>query len=555
MAAVLLLLASLCFALILPTGSLPAAARETLTIGIGQFPATLHPGTDSMLAKTYVLGLTRRPLTVHGPDWRLTCMLCTSLPTLQNGGAVTEKTPDGADGIAVTYNLRADAFWGNGVPVTSRDLAFAWAVGREPRSGVVPAEFYRRLYRLDVIDDKRVTLHFDRVAFDYNAVNQFLPLPAHLEEAAFARPEAYRQQSLYVADPTHPGLYDGPYRIEAVASGSHIRFARNPFWQGPRPAFDRIVVRAIENTAALEANLLSGAIDMIAGELGLTLDQAVGFEARHGSRFQVLFQPGLVYEHIDLNLDNPILADRRVRQALLFAIDREAISRSLFGGRQPVATGPLSPLDRMHSAEVRGYGFDPGRARALLDEAGWRTTADGGIRRNLAGELLALEFMTTAGDRTREMVQQALQSFWRQVGIEVRIRNQPARVFFGETVSQRRFTGLAMFAWISAPDSVPRSVLHSTEIPDAGNGWAGQNYAGFRNGEADRLIDAIEVELDEARRRALWQRLLAIYADELPALPLYFRANPFILPPWLADLTPTGHQAPTTLWVEQWRVR
>jgi peptide/nickel transport system substrate-binding protein len=113
---------------------------------------------------------------------------------------------------------------------------------------------------------------------------------------------------------------------------------------------------------------------------------------------------------------------------------------------------------------------------------------------------------------------------------------------------------MAMFAWISAPESVPRTTLHSNEVPTAENGWAGQNYGGFRNAEVDALIDAIEVELDEGDRRTLWHKLQAIYAEELPALPLFFRANPFVLPRWLQGVVPTGHQYPTTLWVEDWSV-
>ena len=122
-----------------------------------------------------------------------------------------------------------------------------------------------------------------------------------------------------------------------------------------------------------------------------------------------------------------------------------------------------------------------------------------------------------------ELVQQVLHSQWKLAGIDVRIRNQPARVFFGDTVSRRRFPAMAMFAWISGPESVPRSTLHSEEVPTAENGWAGQNYGGYRNAEVDALIEAIEVELDESKRRLLWHRLQAIYADDLPALPLFFR--------------------------------
>jgi peptide/nickel transport system substrate-binding protein len=81
---------------------------------------------------------------------------------------------------------------------------------------------------------------------------------------------------------------------------------------------------------------------------------------------------------------------------------------------------------------------------------------------------------------------------------------------------------------------------------------AGQNYAGYVNPEVDELIDAIEIELDRDKREAMWHRLQEIYAEELPALPLYFRADPHIWPDWLDGVRPTGHMHPSTLWVEQW---
>src|SRR4029077_1193893 len=129
-------------------------------------------------------------------------------------------------------------------------------------------------------------------------------------------------------------------------------------------------VRAIENTAALEANLLSGTIDMVAGELGLSLDEALAFEKRHGEAVRMIYQPGLVYEHIDLNLDRPALADRRVREALILGLDREAISKSLFAGRQKVADSFVNPLDAGYSADTPRYHHDPVRAAALLEAAG-----------------------------------------------------------------------------------------------------------------------------------------------------------------------------------------
>jgi len=544
-----ILTASLALLLATPTQS---AAGE-LKVGITQYPSTLHPLIDSMLAKSYVLAMTRRPITAYDHDWQLICMLCVELPSIENGLAVPETLADGTEGIAVTYQLHPEATWGDGTPVTTEDVVFTWEVGRHPKSGVAGFEAFRRILSIDVIDDKTFTVHVDRITFTYNASGGFDLLPAHLERPIFdADPEAYRNRTTFDSDPTNPGLYFGPYRVTQVSAGSHITVEPNPTWYGAKPNFDKITVRVIENTAALEANLLSGAIDMIAGELGLTLDQALAFEPRYGTRYQILFKSGLIYEHLDLNLDNPILKDPLVRQALELALDRAAISQQLFAGQQPVADASVSPLDWVHSAEIPTYPYDPARAAALLEEAGWTLGPDG-VRVNGSGERLSLELMTTAGNRSRELVQQVLQSQWRDAGIEARIRNEPARVFFGETVSKRKFTGLAMFAWLSSPESVPRTTLYSDQIPTEDNGWGGQNYTGYQNPAMDELIDAIEIELDREKRKALWQRLQTLYAEDLPVIPLYWRANAYVLPKWLEGVRPTGHQGTTTLWVEEWR--
>lgn len=538
--------------LLLAAGAASARPSDELAIGIIQFPSTLHPSIESMAAKVYVLSMARRPLTTYDADWRLICMLCVELPSIENRLAEPLDLADGRRGIRLTYTLRPDARWGDGTAITTADILFTYEVGRNPQSGLANAELYRRITHIEAKDAKTFVVDMDKLNFDYAEINDFEVLPAHLERAAFADPAQYRFRTLYNTDPTNPGLYFGPYRITEVAAGSHIVLEPNPAWWGEKPAFRRVVVWAVENTAALEANLLAGGLDMVAGELGLSLDQALAFDKRHGDVFNIVYKPSLTYEHIKLNLDNPVLGDKRVRQALLYGIDRDAISRQLFDGRQPVADSFISPLDWVYTADVRHYAYDPARARALLDEAGWHGP-EGEIRRNANGEKLSLEIATTAGNRTRELIEQVLQSQWRQIGIELHLKNQPARVLFSETMRKRVFT-MALFAWVASPENVPREELRSDEVPSAATGYSGQNYPGFRNAEADHLIDAIEVELDRDRRAALWHRFQALYAEELPSLPLYFRADAYILPKWLQGVRPTGHQYPTTLWIEQWRV-
>lgn len=540
------------FWLMFPAPTAQADEPKTLTIGISQFPSTMHPSFDSMLAKTYIAAMARRPITVYDHDWKVTCLLCTELPDLEAGTARHETTNEGEDGLAVDYTLDSRAVWGDGTPITTKDVLFTWEVGRNPQTGIDNFELYRRILNIEAHDDRSFTIHWDRRTCDYQGINDFNLLPAHIERAVFNEdPATYRNRTAYDRQPATDGLWFGPYKISNVSPGSAVTLVRNGAWWGKRPYFDRIIVRTIENTAALIANILSGDIDMIAGEGGITMDQALSFERRHGDDYNIVYKESLIYEHLDLMLDNPILQDLRVRQALLKGIDRQAISDKLFAGRQPVAHGSVNPLDSVYLDDVPKYPFDKDAAETLLNDAGWTPGSDG-IRRNSNNEKLALVLQTTAGNKTRELVAQVLQNQWKEIGVEVAIKNEPARVLFGETISQRKFTGMAMFAWFSAPRSVPRTTLHSEMIPTLENAWAGQNYTGYADPEMDQILDDLELVCEPKKNQALWDRLQIKYAEDLPVLPLYYRADAFILPEWLKGLRPTGHQYPSTYWVEEW---
>ncbi|MBS0526764.1 MAG: peptide ABC transporter substrate-binding protein [Proteobacteria bacterium] len=551
------LLFFVCLVFASPVFASPAFAMDELVIGMSTAPGTLNPLLNSMLAGAFINSMTERPITVFDPDWKLVCLLCTELPTVENGHArIVDLPPDDKGvvrkGMEVDIELRPMT-WGDGTPVTARDFQFTIDVGRHPQSGVPSVEDYRRILKVEIKDDRHFTITRDRVTFDYNVLD-FFPLPAHIEKPIFdADPAEYRTRTTYDADPANPGLAYGPYRVVEVVPGSRIALERNPHWSGAPPQFRRILIKFFENSSSLEANLLSGNVDYVPGESGLSFSQSLAFEQRHADRYNVVFKPSLTYGHIDVNLDNPLLGDVRVRRAILMAIDRKTISDKLFHGKQPVADGNVNPLDPMYSPAARPYAYDPAQAKELLDEAGFRQVATG-ERRNARGQRLSLVLDYASGNRASDQVAQVIQSELRRVGIELRLKAAPARIYFGN-LNKRKFDSLAFYSWVTSPGSVPRTTLHSTEIPSAENGWSGQNFPGYRNPEMDRALDGAERELDPVRRRAFFADILRLYADDLPALPMYFRVDSFVIPKTLTGVVPTGHQGCTSLWIENWRWR
>jgi peptide/nickel transport system substrate-binding protein len=529
-----------------------AQAKDSLTIGVAQFPASLHPYISSQTVQFFTIGFATRPITAFDIDAKPTCLLCTELPTLQNGLAKIEDLPGGKKGLAVTIKLKPDLFWGDGVPLTAKDLLFTWTIGRDPASGFSNNYPWSRATSVDVVDDHTAVLHLASTLTSYQLWDYILP--EHLEAPIRAQGGTqldYINRTLYNAAPTTKGLWNGPYVISNYQSGNMVELAPNPFWKGEPPAIKRIVIRLVENTAALEANLLSGDVDMTPAGIGITTDQAVALQKSHPNDFTFIYRPGLLYERIDLQKDNPILQDLRVREALLDSIDRRALVEKLFFGHASVALDWINAVEPNFTPDVPQYKFDLAKARALLKEAGWTPGADG-ICRNAKGDRLSLEISTTSGNRVRELSEAVMQNTWKSVCIEVSIKNQPSRTFFGETMRKRTYTGLAEYANNTRVGLVPSQFYAGDATPTSANNFTGQNWTGFDDKRMKEVMRQAETELDPARQKALWTEMQTIYATQLPELPLYFREDPDIVPTWLKGYEATGKEDYVSYWAEKW---
>jgi peptide/nickel transport system substrate-binding protein len=545
--------------LLSPSAALAQTAKDTLVIGMSQYPPSLHPGIEPTVAKTYAIRFGYRPISTYNDDRKMECFLCTEVPTVANGRAKTVDLGGGKKGMTVRFTLHPQAQWADGTPITSKDVAFSWSVGVKPESGFARPDLFQRITKVEVIDAKNFVLHMNKAEYDFADLGDFSLIPAHLEEPvvkALATPGDYNKNTLYNRAPTTAGLWNGPYKLAQIQSGAFMVFEPNPNWWGKKPYFKRITVKTIENTATLEANLRSGDVDYISGVLGLSMDQglAMAKEPALQQKYDFEFPLGLVYEHIDLNRNNPGLADKRVRQALLLGIDRETLVKQLVDGKFPVAHSWVNPLEPGFDPNVTKYPFDQARAKALLDQAGFKPGPDG-IRVNAAGQRLSLEYMTTAGNKLRELIQQVLQNQWKQIGVEVVIKNLPARTYFGETLKKQQFTALAQLAWSSNPESPPTSTLATSGIPTAANNFAGANYPQFSHPGMDKLIDEVQRELDPAKRKPLWFDMQKIYTDELPVLPLFFRTDVYVVPKWLTGILRPGQLPSNYYGVETWGVR
>jgi len=525
------------------------AKKRRVVIGITQEPSTLFLPFKDMRAAELVAKTGSYALTVYDADKQLQPWAATSIPTLGNGGVVMLSQGD-AQRMQVTWRL-ADRFaWPDGKPLSADDFVFTWEMSKDDRLPILDRSSVDRILSMTSSDAGRtLTVVFKEPYAYYASYDNHFAVPRHLVEPLYRKNPGRVHESTFGQRPALAGAFT----VQEWVVGSHITLRRNPALKPPfAPHLDEVIWRFVPQTQAMESHLLSGSVDIVS-PIGFTLDQAIAFEKRHGDAFDVHFTPALFWEHIDLKHEHPAFADVRVRRALLHAIDRAALVRELFNDRQQVAHGTVPPGATFHEPKVRRYPFDPALAGRLFDEAGWRRGEDG--VRTKDGVRLSVPFLTTAGDRLRLQVQQLLQAWWRDAGVEVRIANQPARILFGESVRHRKYEGMVMFSWSMMPDVPNRNLWRCDGVPSADNGWDGQNIPGWCHEEADRLLREAARSIDREQHDELMRGFERIFAEELPALPLYYRAEISVTRKGFEGWRPTGTFQSVGWNAHEWRWR
>lgn len=549
--------------LALGSQAVAAPTNAELKIGISQEFETMNPLIMSMSASAYMYRMVGRSLVNLTPDGKWVTQLAKEIPSIEKGTAKFIEE-GGVKKIVANWEIIESAKWGDGKPVICQDFITAHKIATSPTVSVGEKELWTQVEKIDIDakNPKKCTFKYDKAKWDFYKLAQFFPIPTHIEQAVIDKygkqKEGYEKNSNYVRNPTNPGLYNGPFVITEVKLGSHVAFAQNPHFYGKPANVKKVIVKLIPNTGTLEANLRSGTIDMIA-TLGLDLDQALAFDKKAKAEklpFVTHFEPSITYEHIDFKLENPIFQDVRVRQAFLYAINREDLVKALFENKQEVALHNVSPKDVNWFTKdpkiATPYRYSRRTAGKLLDEAGWTMGKDG--FRYKDGKKLSVVFQTTAGNKTRELVQVYLQNQWKQAGIDISIKNEPARVYFGETMSKRKFEGLALYAWVSSPENSPRSTTSSKAIPTSANGWSGQNYPGWKNAAVDKALDALDVEFDAKKRTGFSNEIIKHYTAEVPVMPLYYRSDISVTPKNMTGYKMSGHQFYETNNIEDWNL-
>jgi peptide/nickel transport system substrate-binding protein len=495
----------------------PAPSNDLLIVGYDREPDTLNRFSTHILEdiETCVI----EGLTVTDEHMNVVPVLASEVPTLANGGV--RLRPDG--GMDVTWKLRPNVTWHDGTPHTSADVKFTVDAINDPGYNPESTDGFDRIASVDTPDPLTAVVHYKEIYAPYAL--QFVrgTLPKHV---------LHGRDIDTANDYNRAPLGTGPYRVAEWKSGEFIRLERvADYWRGSElPAITRILFKFIPNTNTRINQLKSGEVHLVAM---FPWDKHREVEAITG--LTVHRTPGNAYEHVTLNQRAvPAFRDVRVRRALMHAIDRDLIVKTILEGLAPIANGPIQPVSWAFTDDTAKYALDPVRSRALLAEAG---VGDGRLKFTL---------ITQAGFAVRENVAQVLQKQFRDVGVDMSIA-----LHDGTTISSVWFEGKfeAMLHWWQMPADPELTLFFAADRTPP----RGRNINYVSDEGLTRLLYASDRTVDQAQRKQLLVQAQQRIAELLPELPLYSITKLDAIPDGLKGFTGNPTNAGIFWNVHDWR--
>lgn len=505
--------------------SVSFAAKQELSIGIIQEWSAFNPITSQLASNDALFPFINRKMVSRAADGSVLPDIAENIPPLKNKTA--------------NWVIRKNAKWADGQSITCADWKLGWQAGLNPKISVAARNVFEKITQIEWSKTSPQNCMVTYASPDWSYDRDLPPLlPAQVEAAVLEKnknePEGYDRNTQYISAPTNKALYNGPYFISEFKLGSHVIFVRNEHFYGLKPKIEKIIVKHITDTSALKANLMAGQINAISA-VGFPPDTALLFDEefkKSAAPYTVHFQNSGIFQGIYFNLENDILKDIKVREALNRTINKEQIVKAFFNNNLQVADSILSPQHPAYVVKKSIYSKD--KAVKLLEESGWKLGSDGIREKN--GKRLVLVFKTSAGLKVLESIQVYVCEQFKSVGALCSIKNEPPRILLGQSVPRGEFD-LSMYGQPIPPDSSITSYYSSKEIPNAKNSFAGGNSIRLNSPELDQLLFAFDKENNRQKRNELIRKIEAFHEKNFSMIPLYHRREAIVMPKNLTGMT------------------
>jgi len=417
-------------------------------------------------------------------------------------GDLAESWDISDDGLVITFHLRKGVKWHDGKPFTAKDVLYTYQVTVDPKTPTAYAGDFLKVKKAEVLDDYTFRVTYDKPFAPSLISWSSAVLPRHLLEG-----QNITKSSLA----RHP-VGTGPYLFKEWLAGQKIVLVSNADYFEGRPYVDGHVTRIIPDMATMFLELRARNIDM----MGLTPLQYT--RQTENNLFRQSFDKyrylAFAYTYLGYNLKHPFFADKRVRQAISYAINKEEIISGVLLGLGKPATGPYKPGTWAYNENVKTYSYNPQKARELLRAAGWtKTNNDGFLEKD--GRPFTFELVTNQGNETRQKCAEIIQRQLKEVGIDVKIRILEWAAFINDFINKRRFEAVIL-GWTIPLDPDAYDVWHSSKTaPEE------LNFISYKNPEVDALLEKARSTFDQKLRKKYYDRFQEILVEDQPYTFLY----------------------------------
>ncbi|WP_038040020.1 peptide ABC transporter substrate-binding protein [Thermorudis peleae] len=497
-----------------------------------QAPTILNPhlsqGTKDFDASHIVL----EPLADIDDNGQLVPVLAAEIPSLENGGVAK-------DGKSVTWKLKQGVKWSDGQPFTSKDVLFTWQLVSNKDSNATTAANYEVIDSIETPDDYTVKINFKQPTPGW--MNVFVGpygmiVPEHILKD-------YVGSKLQNAPFNLNPVGTGPYKVKDFKPGDVITFEINENYRDPnKPFFATVEMKGGGDAAsAARAVLQTGEYDYA---WNIQVEPSILNQLMQGGKGEIVTGSATNVERILINFTDPnkevdgersklgnphpFQSDPNVRQAYALLCQRDVIAKQLYGQAGDATSNVLVAPKAFVSPNTK-WEFNPQKAAALLDQAGWTKGPDGVRQKN--GVRMEITYQTTV-NQVRQRTQEIIKAAFEQVGIKVNLKTVDAKVFFSSDpgnpdTAAHFYTDIEMFT--NGPSSVyPLDYMVSwygkpDNIAQKSNNWSGNNYERWQNSDYDKLYEQAQTELDPEKQKQLFIQMNDLVVNNVVSIPLVAR--------------------------------
>lgn len=416
-------------------------------------------------------------------------------------GDLAESWDISHDGLTITFYLRKNVKWHDGVEFTADDVLFTYKTVTNPDIPTPYSSIYGPVERVEKIDKYTVRVIYKEPYAPALESWGMGILPKHfLEGKDITSPEINRNP-----------IGTGPYMIEEWVTGQKIVLKAFDEYFEKTPNIKKFIARIIPDTATMFLELKFGGIDF----MGLTPPQyKLQAETEFFNKyFQKFRYPSFGYTYLGYNLLDPKFSDKRVRQAISHAINKNDIIAGVLLNYGTPCTGPFPPESWAYNHNVRDFEYNPAKAIELLKEAGWEKGQDGILRKD--NKKFSFTVLVNQGNQARLMTAQIIKEHLKKIGIEMDIKVLEWQALLHEFIHKKRFEAVIM-GWALSRDPDIYDIWHSSKTKEGEF-----NFISYKNEEVDRLLIQGRQTFDFEKRKKIYHRIHEILAEEQPVAFLY----------------------------------